>query len=145
MILRHRFPLTNQGKLFKRHTLIKVSYLKDIPWFEFCLCTMIYFFVNSLPWPLDIHGSELSFYCNIFLLKYCVQKYLVCKSDKKLCGSSPRKEVIIVDQCRSDFKLHKYFFSYSSRHLWPLFVSKIWRISEMWLHYWPRSKFGWSC
>jgi len=27
-------------------------------------------FVKSLPWPLDIHGSKLSFYRNIFLSQY---------------------------------------------------------------------------
>jgi len=37
-------------------------------------------FVKSLPWPLDIHGSELSFYRNIFLSQYRVQKCLVCNN-----------------------------------------------------------------
>ncbi len=36
------------------------------------------FFVKSLPWPLAIHGSKLSFYRKIFLSQYRVQKYLVC-------------------------------------------------------------------
>jgi len=67
IILRHRFLLTNQGKLFKRHTLI---------WVLFMYLDLI-FFVKSLPWPLDIHGSKLSFYRNIFLSQYHVQKYLV--------------------------------------------------------------------
>jgi len=35
-------------------------------------------FVKSLPWPLDIRGSKLSFYRNIFLSQYRKQKYLVC-------------------------------------------------------------------
>jgi len=35
-------------------------------------------FVKSLPWPLDIRGSKLSFYRNIFLSQYREQKYLVC-------------------------------------------------------------------
>jgi len=26
---------------------------------------LIYLFVKSLPWPLDIHGSKISFYRNI--------------------------------------------------------------------------------
>jgi hypothetical protein len=30
------------------------------------------FFVKSFPWPLDIHGSKLSFYLNI------VRKNIVC-------------------------------------------------------------------
>ena len=35
------------------------------------------FIVKSLPWPIEIDGSKLYFYCNIFLLQYCVQKYLL--------------------------------------------------------------------
>jgi hypothetical protein len=38
---------------------------------------MIYYFVKSLSWPLDIHGPKLSLYRNVFLLQYCVQKYRV--------------------------------------------------------------------
>jgi len=30
-----------------------------------CLFTLIYLFVKSLPWPLDTHGSKISFYRNI--------------------------------------------------------------------------------
>jgi len=36
-------------------------------------CLFIYldlFFVKSLPWPLDIHGSKMSFNRFIFLLQY---------------------------------------------------------------------------
>jgi len=32
---------------------------------------------KSLPWPLDIHGSKISFYRNIFLSQYCASKCLV--------------------------------------------------------------------
>ena len=35
-------------------------------------------FVKSLPWlVIEIHGSKISFYLNIFLSKYCVPKCLV--------------------------------------------------------------------
>jgi len=34
-------------------------------------------FDKSLPWPIDIHGPEISFYRNTFLSKYCAQKCLV--------------------------------------------------------------------
>jgi hypothetical protein len=51
--------MSNQGKLLTKH---KVPYL---------------WFVKSLPWPIEIDGSKLSFYCNIFFLwQDCVQKYL---------------------------------------------------------------------
>jgi hypothetical protein len=56
-----------------------------------CLFTLIYLFVKSLPWPLDIHGSKIyfyifisqylfiaiSFYRNIFLSQYCASNCLV--------------------------------------------------------------------
>ncbi len=45
----------------------KVSSLKNIPWFLFCLCALVYLFVKSLPWPIEIHGSKIYFYLNIFL------------------------------------------------------------------------------
>jgi len=54
--LRHRFLFTNQGKLRKEC---------NVPWDK------------SLPWPLDIHGSKISFYRNIFLSQYCASKRLV--------------------------------------------------------------------
>ena len=54
--------MPNQGKLLK-------IYLD----FVFCLCTLNYFLlIKSLPWPLDIHGSKLSFYLNI------VRKTFMC-------------------------------------------------------------------
>jgi len=43
----------------------------------FCLCTLIYLFVKSLPWPLDIHDSKKYFYYIIFLSQYCASKFLV--------------------------------------------------------------------
>jgi len=39
-------------------------------------------FDKSFPWPVDIHGSKISFYRNIFLSQYCEQKCLVCNSPK---------------------------------------------------------------
>jgi len=44
---------------------IKVS-LKNKPWFNFCLDTLIYFccWEHTL-WPVDIHGQKISFYRNI--------------------------------------------------------------------------------
>jgi len=42
-----------------------------------CLITLIYLFVKSLPWLLDIHGSKISFYRKIFLLQYCASKCLL--------------------------------------------------------------------
>jgi len=50
---------TNQGKLSTKH---------KVP----------LWFIKSLPWPLDIRGSKLSFYRNIFLSQYREQKYLLC-------------------------------------------------------------------
>jgi hypothetical protein len=41
------------------------------------------FFFKCLPWPLDIHGSKLSFYRNIFLSQYREQKSLVCNGPKR--------------------------------------------------------------
>jgi len=38
-------------------------------------------FDKSLPWPVDIHGSKISFYRNIFLSQYREQKCLVCLID----------------------------------------------------------------
>jgi len=32
----------------------------------------------SLPWPIEIDGSKLSFNRNFFLSQYCASKYLVC-------------------------------------------------------------------
>ncbi len=61
IILKHRFLLTNQGKLFK-----------NTPWFVFCLFLFMYLidlFVKSLPWGVDIHGSKISFYLNIQVIK----------------------------------------------------------------------------
>jgi len=40
--------MTNQGKLFKKHTMIYVLFMY-----------LDSFFVQSLPWPLEIHGSEI--------------------------------------------------------------------------------------
>jgi hypothetical protein len=41
-------------------------------------------FVKRLPWPLDIHGSKLYFYRNIFLSQYRKQKYLMCIGPNKV-------------------------------------------------------------
>ncbi len=43
----------------------------------FYLFIYLDFFVKSLPWPLDIHGSKIFFYRNIFLSHYCAAKCLV--------------------------------------------------------------------
>jgi len=67
LILSHGCLKVNQGKLL-------------VPWF---------WFVKSLPWPIEIDGSELSFYRNIFLSQYCASKCLVCISpyvDQHLYG-----------------------------------------------------------
>jgi len=52
----HRFLLTSQGKLWKKHTLI---------------------FLKSLPWLIEIHGPKIYFYRKVFLSQYCVRKCLV--------------------------------------------------------------------
>jgi len=46
--------MPSQGKLFK-----------DIPWFCVLFMYLELIFVKSLPWPLDVYGSKLSFYYNI--------------------------------------------------------------------------------
>jgi len=58
--------MTNQGKLLQKHTSIYV------------LCVYLdLFFCQEITLTLDIRGSKLSFYCNIFLSKYRKQKCLV--------------------------------------------------------------------
>jgi len=71
IILRHRFLMINQGKLFNLCFVY-------VPWFIF--------FVKSLPWSLDIHGSKLSFHRNMFLLQYCVSKCFVWIRPKRSCS-----------------------------------------------------------
>jgi len=64
------------------HPWVKVKCVKIRLWHYTCLHSQSLFFagafVKSLPWPLDIHGSKLSIYRNIFLSQYREQKYLVC-------------------------------------------------------------------
>jgi len=45
------YVVTNQGKLLTKH---------KVPWFVVRLELTL-----ALPWPLDIHGSKISFYLNI--------------------------------------------------------------------------------
>jgi hypothetical protein len=60
--------MTNQGKLLNTHLEL------------FCLFINLYFFVKSLPWPFDIHGS-ISFYCDIFYIEIlCVKMSRVNKA-----------------------------------------------------------------
>ncbi len=40
-------------------------------------------FDKSLPWPIDIHGQKIYFYCNILLSQYCAQKCLAWIRPKK--------------------------------------------------------------
>ncbi len=65
IILSHMFPWPIKISC-KKHTLNCFA----------CLFTFI-FFCSSLPWPLNIHGSKIYFYFNIFLSQYCASKCLV--------------------------------------------------------------------
>jgi len=74
ILIEPHVSLTNQGKLFK-HT-----------WKCFvCLFTLINFFVKSLPWPLNIHGSKIYFYRNIVRQNVSYEKGL--RTDKNVLFS----------------------------------------------------------
>jgi len=55
--------MTNQGKLLTKHR---------VPLFVVCLELTL-----ALPWSIEVSGSKIFFYRNIFLLKYCKSKCLV--------------------------------------------------------------------
>jgi len=60
-----------QGKLLTKH---------KVPWFVVCLELTS---ANRNQWLKNIFFIAMSFYCNIFLLQYCVQKYCVWIGPKK--------------------------------------------------------------
>jgi len=63
----------NQGKLLTKICTRYITSFRRLPWF-----------LKSLPWPLDIYGSKIYFYRNIFLSQYCASKCLVWMRPKTL-------------------------------------------------------------
>jgi len=53
--------MANQGKLLRIQTYLGFSFVRSLPSFD-----------------IETHGSILSMFFLIFLLLFCVQKYLVC-------------------------------------------------------------------
>jgi len=64
----HMFQIPTKVSFEKTYLYLFFVY---VPWF-----------FKGLPWPIEIHGTKIYFYRNIFLSQYCVRKCLVCISPK---------------------------------------------------------------